>query len=79
MLHRGTSTRRTVFPTTASLPRRVIPLREKMLPKGNFAKESGFTMVASLAEGDKFAEEGDFGTKGNFAEDGVFDKERNFT
>ncbi len=64
--------------TTASLPRRVIPLREKMLPKGNFAKGSSFAVVASLAKGDKFAKEGDFGTKVNLAEDGVFDKESNF-
>jgi hypothetical protein len=70
--------RRSVFPTTASLPRRVIPLREKMLPKGNFAEESGFAVVASLAKGDRFAKEGNFGMKVNFAEDGVFDKESNF-
>jgi hypothetical protein len=63
---------------TASLPRRVILLREKMLPKGNFTKESGFNAVASLAKGDKFAKEGNFGMKGNFAKDGIFDKESNF-
>ncbi len=49
-----------------------------MLPKGNFTMESGFNAVASLAEGDKFAKEGNFGMKGNFAKDGVFDKESNF-
>ncbi len=64
LLHRGTSTRRLVFPTTASLPRRVIPLREKILPKGNFAEESGFAAVTSLAKED-------------FAKDGAFDKESN--
>jgi hypothetical protein len=36
-------------------------------------------LVASLAKGGKFAEEGDFGMKGNFAENGVFAKEGNFS
>jgi hypothetical protein len=44
--------------------------------EGDFCQK--WPLVASLAKGDKFAEEGDFGMKGNFAEDGILAKEGNF-
>ncbi len=42
------------FLRTASLPKRVISPREMILPKGDFAQESGFATVAPpIAEGGK--------------------------